>query len=40
MGASNFPFKYCRDFPGGPVVKLLPLQGTQVPSLVGELRSH
>ena len=21
MGDSNFPFKYCRDFPGGPVVK-------------------
>ena len=31
----------CRDFPGGPVVKtVLPLRGAQVPSLVGEPRSH
>ena len=30
-----------RDFPGGPVVKNpLPMQGTRVRSLVGELRSH
>ena len=29
------------DFPSGPVVKtVLPLQGAQVRSLVGELRSH
>ena len=28
------------DFPGGPVVKTLPLQGTQFQSLVGELRAH
>ena len=29
------------DFPGGPAVKtVLPLQGTWVQSLVGELRSH
>ena len=29
------------DFPGGPVVKTaFPLQGVQVQSLVGELRSH
>ena len=31
----------CRDFPGGPVAKnVLPLQGAQVRSLVGEPRSH
>ena len=30
-----------RDFPGGPVGRIcLPMQGTQVQSLVGELRSH
>ena len=30
-----------RDFPGGPGVKTaLPLQGAQVQSLVGKLRSH
>ena len=30
-----------RDFPGDPVVKtVFPLQGTQVQSLAGELRSH
>ena len=31
-----------RDFPGGPAVKklLLPMQGVQVQSLVGELRFH
>ena len=29
-----------QDFPGGPVVKTLLLQGVQVQSLVGELRSH
>ena len=29
------------DFPGGPVVKtMLPMQGVQFRSLVGELRSH
>ena len=29
------------DFPGGPVVRIcLPVQGTQVQSLVGDLRSH
>ena len=30
-----------RDFPGGPVVKTLPsMQGVQIQSLVGELRSY
>ena len=30
-----------RDFPGGPEGRIcLPVQGTQVQSLVGELRSH
>ena len=33
--------KQRRDFPGGPMVKiLLPMQGMQVQSLAGELRSH
>ena len=33
--------KWLRDFPGGPVVKNLPVvQGTQVQSLVRELGSH
>ena len=32
---------HLRDFPGSPVIKTaLPLQGTRVQSLVGELRSH
>ena len=31
-----------RDFPGGPVAKILgaPMQGVQVLSLIGELKSH
>ena len=29
-----------QDFPGDPVVKTLLFQGTQVRSLVGEMRSH
>ena len=42
---SNFVFVrlrlHLRDFPCGPVVKDgLPMQGTQVQSLVWELRSH
>ena len=28
------------DFPGGPVGDCLPMQGTQVQSLVGELKFH
>ena len=40
--AGSMKFK-CGDFPGSPVVKVLstlPMQGTQVQSLVGELRSY
>ena len=39
-GKQFLKMKY-RDFPGGPVVKnRLTMQGTQVRSLVRELRSH
>ena len=50
MTLANFPVNSllklllkCRvdwDFPAGPVVKTLPLQGAWVQSLVRELRSH
>ena len=34
-------FKKTTSFPGGPVVRIhLPMQETQVPSMVRELRSH